>query len=78
MSPSMKAVRERAQELFLGHGHVIGVGISDERNRRLVFLLDEESTSSKREYELWAAEFGVQIEFYLAGQPIAADRKQGR
>jgi len=70
MSTSTKSARSEAQELFLGRGPVIGVGVRDEEGKELVFLLERKSPRLEHEISEWAARSRVGVSFLVSNPTI--------
>jgi len=66
MSASTKSPKVEAQELFLGRGPVVGVGVSDEKGEELVFLLEKQSPGLEREISSWAKRLNLVVSFLIA------------
>ena len=72
MTARTKSARAEAQELFLGRGPVVGVGVKDEEGKELVFLLEEKSPGLEREISAWAARSHVGVSFLVSNPRVEA------
>jgi hypothetical protein len=71
---TMEALRGEAKRRFLGRGAVVGVGVTDGREKALVFLLRKDSASTRNRVLNWARRRGARVRFIVTGeiQPLAA------
>lgn len=71
MTAGIQFARNLAQKEFLGRGSVIGVGIAGDDGEKLLFLLRDNSSTSKKQILAWAEEVRVKVAFQIASpQPI--------
>jgi len=66
MATKTKSARDEAEELFLGRGPVVGVGVGDEEGQNLVFLLEKKSLQVENEISAWAKRLHLVVSFLVA------------
>ncbi len=68
MANPIESLKKEAKTAFVGRGPVLGVGITEDTDERLVFLLREASPSAEQEITSWAEEHSVGVEFMVTGR----------
>jgi hypothetical protein len=68
MADPIESLKKEAKTAFVGRGPVLGVGITEDAEERLIFLLREASPSAEQEITSWGLEHSVGVEFMVTGQ----------
>jgi len=65
---NIQSIKKRAENKFLGHYHVVGIGITGKKPDRLVFFLERASEQSEAKIDNWAKHIGIPYEILVIGE----------